>query len=421
MDMKEFKLTWGDYEHIRVIVTTCKDSPTNKAYGVSLYTNTRISDEENIYKAKTFRIGLINNTEPFGEILFTKPYLNQYPHMRYIKVTRCDNGSRGGYYTFENRTIPQEPIGSNTKASTYRTSTQASNFTINTDNINSIGASDSDNTPSMSEITTMKPNHELPELKKRKVIAITGAAEGIGRSTLFKFLEEGWRVAFCDINEKACEALSDDIIAAGYEKKAFSQAIVDIKDRQNVRSWLERTNYTFGRIDALFANAGIHRSNTIFNITDDDLDMMIDTNIKGTVITIQEALSYLKASAGSIVINCSDQFFIGKSNNFGYGLTKGALGQITRSLAIELSPFRIRVNAVCPGTIRTPLSEAAIKRYADRLRISTSDAWAEEDRLFLTGRCGTPEEVAEVVYFLTEKATFTTGSHYRIDGGICSH
>ena len=80
----------------------------------------------------------------------------------------------------------------------------------------------------------------------------------------------------------------------------------------------------------------------------------------------------------------------------------------------------IRVNAVCPGTIRTPLSEAAIKRYADKVGISSEEAWAEEGQLFLSGRCGTSDEVAELVYFLTEKGTFTTGSHYLVDGGICA-
>ena len=153
---------------------------------------------------------------------------------------------------------------------------------------------------------------------KSKVIAITGAAAGIGRATVLKFLAEGWRVAFCDIEEKACVALQKEIRSLGYADATFYLSKVDVKDRSEVNTWISGAATFFGRIDALFANAGIHRSNTIMNITDNELDLMMNTNIKGTIITIQEALPFLKdADKGSIVINCSDYslFSRGLSSN----------------------------------------------------------------------------------------------------------
>lgn len=141
---------------------------------------------------------------------------------------------------------------------------------------------------------------------------------------------------------------------------------------------------------SVFANAGIHRSNTLLDVADEQMDLMIQTNIYGTVNTLREAVpEIIRTGKGSVVINASDQWFVGKPNSFVYGLTKGALGQITRSLSIDLAKYNIRVNAVCAGTTRTPLV----------------------DNLF--------KEFAELVYFLAgDSASFCTGGHYLVDGGL---
>lgn len=258
---------------------------------------------------------------------------------------------------------------------------------------------------------------------KNKIIAITGGATGIGKATVLKFLTEGYCVSLCDCNEEAMQKLlaEPELTKAKEQGRVYCQK-VDVKERASIKSWIVTTIDIFGHLNAVFANAGIHRSNTLLNVGDNELQLMINTNIYGTVYTLQETVPYLiKNGGGAIVINDSDQFFIGKSNNFAYGLTKGALGQITRSLAIELGPHNIRVNAVCPSTIHTPLSEQAMERYAHRANLTLEQAWDEENHLFLLNRAGEVQEVASMVYYLIEEGTFCTGGHYLVDGGIVAH
>lgn len=149
----------------------------------------------------------------------------------------------------------------------------------------------------------------------------------------------------------------------------------------------------FGGIDAVFANAGIHQSNTLLNISDADLRRIIDINIYGTVHTLQAAVPELiRRGGGAVVINCSDQWMIGKPNSFAYGLTKGALGQITRSLSIDLAPHGIRVNAVCPSTIDTPILHRALHRSAERTGIPYEQLLKEECALFAPAVWASPKK-----------------------------
>ncbi len=264
---------------------------------------------------------------------------------------------------------------------------------------------------------------KLSDFSSHKIVAITGGATGIGRASVVKFVQEGYGVSFCDINDvEAKQLLADPKVSEAYSKGLVIYCHVDTKDRSQLKSWAIKTLEHFGHIDAVFANAGIHRSNTLLDISEEELKLMIDTNIYGTIYTLKETIPLLiKNGGGSIVINDSDQFFIGKAHSFGYGLTKGALGQITRSLSIDLGPQKIRVNAVCAGTIHTPLADRALGNYAAKAGITLEEAWAEEDKLYALGKSGTAEEVAEMVFFLTDKATFCTGAHYLVDGGLVAH
>ena len=247
-------------------------------------------------------------------------------------------------------------------------------------------------------------------------IFITGGSTGIGAAAVRKFIEEGWNVGFMDINTDAATKLIEEIDRP--DQMLFT--VGNTTRREEIHEAVRRTVEKFGRLDSVFANAGIHRSNTLLDISDEELDLMIQTNIYGTVNTLREAVpEIIKAGKGSVVINCSDQWFVGKAHSFAYGLTKGALGQITRSLSIDLGPMNIRVNAICAGTIRTPLVDGVFDRISKKEGKPVEDYWVEENALFARGRVGEPAEVAELVYFLaSDKSSFCTGGHYLIDGGL---
>lgn len=249
-----------------------------------------------------------------------------------------------------------------------------------------------------------------------KTIFITGGATGIGRAAVKKFLDEGWNVSFMDINVKEANSIFNETEAADH--LLFIEG--NTCNRKEIHNAVEATISQFRHLDAVFANAGIHRCNTLLDIADDELDQMIQTNIYGTVNTLRDTVPHLiENGGGSVVINCSDQWFVGKPNSFAYGLTKGALGQITRSLSIDLGPKNIRVNAVCAGTIHTPLVDNLFDKFAKVEGKTIEDYWKDENALYARGKAGQPEEVAELVYFLaSDKSSFCTGGHYLIDGGL---
>lgn len=242
----------------------------------------------------------------------------------------------------------------------------------------------------------------------KNTVFITGGSSGIGAAAVKKFLEEGWNVLFTDIHEPKDVENGARFVNADSSKKSEMEYAAQVAVKE------------FGGINALFCNSGIHRRNTVLDISQEELDLVIQTNIYGTVYTLQAVLPHMVCKKkGTVLLNSSDQFFVGKAHSFVYGMTKGAIGQIARSLAIDLGPYGIRVNAICPGTIHTPLVDNLFNAFSEKDNKSIEQYWQEENALFARKEAGRPEEVAEMVFFLlSDKSSFCTGGHYLIDGGL---
>ena len=240
-----------------------------------------------------------------------------------------------------------------------------------------------------------------------KIVLITGGATGIGAASAVKFASQGAHVYVLDI-----QVLS-------YKVENISFLKCDVSDYKAVETAVSLVVEKEGRIDVLVANAAIHK---IATIEDSDLaliDELINVNIKGVVYTLKAVLPIMRDQyQGSVAIMGSTQCFTGKSDNAIYGLTKGAIGQLTKSTALEYAPYKVRINCVCPGTTNTPIVRSAMVELAKKSNVSIdamSKIFASEQPL---ERIATPEEIANIILFVcSDEASFMTGSLVPVDGG----
>ena len=239
------------------------------------------------------------------------------------------------------------------------------------------------------------------------VCIVTGGSLGIGFAVCKLFSQNGYQVINLDIRDF---------------EQALPNAIwkpCDVSVVRNIEAAVNEVISSYQRIDALVCNAGIHVSATIEDTDEALLDKVLNLNVKGAYGAIKSCLPTMKEQgSGAIVVMGSDQSFIGKRNSFAYGVSKGALASMAKTTALDYAPYNIRVNAVCPGTIETPLFHNAIDNYVARSGADKSEVVAEEAAAQPIGRLGQPEDVAELTYFLcSKKASFITGSLYAVDGG----
>jgi len=243
-----------------------------------------------------------------------------------------------------------------------------------------------------------------------KVAVITGAASGIGRATALLFAREGARVVVADWDESGGSRIAEEIAEAGGEAVAVR---TDVSQAEDVRSLINAAVEGYGRLDVLFNNAGVEGELApTADCSLENWDSVIGINLKGVFLGMKYAIPHMVSHGGGTIINnASVAGVVGFAGLPAYCASKGGVIQLTKAAALEYAKAGIRVNAICPGVIATPMVERVI---GDNKEMKKSFEALEP-----VGRFGTPEEVARLALFLaTEDSSFCTGAPFIVDGGF---
>jgi 3-oxoacyl-[acyl-carrier protein] reductase len=246
------------------------------------------------------------------------------------------------------------------------------------------------------------------------VAVITGAGSGIGRASALAFAEEGACVLAADLNPASADETAEQVRAAGGNA---DMAQVDVTNGEQVEAMVQRAIDRFGRIDVLFNNAGLPQAFTPFEESTDALfDRIMDVNVRGVFYGCRAAIPRMKAQGGGVILNTASTAGIRPRPGLAvYNASKAAVITLTKTLAVELAPHRIRVVSICPVATDTPMlpSFIGVERGADE---------AEGRRRFIStipwGRLNRPEDIARAAVFLASSdAEMVTGTAFEVDGG----
>lgn len=242
---------------------------------------------------------------------------------------------------------------------------------------------------------------------KGKVAVVTGAAGGIGSAIGHRLAAEGAFVVVTDMNDEAVSAVADTIVAQGGSARAVG---ADISDGRACAGLIADVVARHGRIDVLVNNAGINRRGNLLVISEEDWRASFAVNVDAMFHLCRAVIRPMMDAGGGAIVNTASQWGLYPApNHIAYNVTKAAVASFTQNLARDYAPHKIRVNAVCPGEIHTPMLEAGVKRSGRTI--------ADLDRLVPFGRIGKPEEVAALVAFLaSDEAPFICGSLVEITG-----
>ncbi len=248
----------------------------------------------------------------------------------------------------------------------------------------------------------MNPTYDF----EGQVALVTGASSGMGLAAARAFAEQGASVALADINEDALRAATDDLTAAGHHVLGV---VCDVSDEDQVAALVERTVATFGRLDTAFNNAGIMiPPSDAADEPADNFDQVNAINLRGVWACMKHELRQMREQGSGAIVNCSSLGgLVGLPGRASYHASKHGVLGLTKSAALEYAPRGIRINAVCPGTIDTPM-------VADML----ANDMAEAIRNQPIGRLGTADEIAAAVLWLCSPgASFVIGVALPVDGG----
>jgi NAD(P)-dependent dehydrogenase (short-subunit alcohol dehydrogenase family) len=240
---------------------------------------------------------------------------------------------------------------------------------------------------------------------------ITGGTSGIGEATAVLFAREGARVAITGRNEERGHAVAARILAGGGKGMFIS---TDVRKGDDCRRAVEETMRAFGKIDVLFNNAGVFYPHTILDCTEEEWDLQMDVNLKGTFLMSKSVLPGMIARGSGVIVNNSSGWgIVGGDKAVAYCASKGGVVLLTKAMAVDHGRQGIRVNCICPGDVDTPM----LPEDARMRGLKWEDYLAGCANRPL-GRIGTVEEIAKAVLFLaSDESSFMTGAALVVDGG----
>ena len=245
-----------------------------------------------------------------------------------------------------------------------------------------------------------------------KIAVVTGGGTGIGRAICERLAAEGANIVVAEIEEENGAEAANAIEASGAES-LFCKT--DTSDSASVAAMATAAVERFGTVDVLVNNAAAFVFGTVEEVTQEDWNRVFGVNVIGYANCVRELLPAFRAAGRGAVVNvASMSSFIAQPEFIPYNASKGAVAQLTRCLAMDLAAENIRVNAVCPGAIRT----RATDRHIAKLGLDPQQAYVDFGKDALMQRMGKPEEIASVAAFLaSDDASYMTGAHVIVDGG----
>lgn len=240
---------------------------------------------------------------------------------------------------------------------------------------------------------------------------VTGAARGIGRATAERFAREGARVCLADLEGDAAAMAARELVDSGMDAIA---ARMDVTSRTEVENGVGRVIDRYGRLDILVNNAGITRDNLLYKMADEEWRQVLNVHLTGAFVCSREAQRHMVANGYGRIVNVSSTSALGNRGQANYSAAKAGLLGFTKTLAIELGPYGVTVNAVAPGFIETEMTRAT----AERIGVSWEDFVAAATKDIPVGRPGRPEDVAAaILYLASEEAGFVNGQVLYVAGG----
>src|SRR5438309_4942039 len=248
---------------------------------------------------------------------------------------------------------------------------------------------------------------------QNKVALVTGAASGMGLVTARAFAEAGAAVALADVHENAVRSAAEGLVAAGHKAIGIR---CDVADEAEVAAMVQQTISTFGGLDAAFNNAGIQvPPSDAADETAENFDCVNAINLRGVWACMKHELRHMRAQGSGAIVNCSSLGgLVGLPSRAAYHASKHGVIGLTKSAALEYAPRGIRINAVCPGTIDTPMVADMLQKQADAMKEIMRDQ--------PIGRLGRSDEIAAAVLWLCSPgASFVLGVALPVDGGFTAH